>query len=40
MPSEKKLVPPKYCESIYQTIRRPTRTIQVIRYNLVAVPEA
>lgn len=30
MPEEKKLkVPTKYCESIYQTIRRPTRTIQI-----------
>ncbi len=30
MPEEKKLkLPTKYCESIYQTIRRPTRTIQI-----------
>ena len=29
LPQEKKLVLPKYCESIYQTIRRPTRTIHV-----------
>jgi hypothetical protein len=29
LPQEKKLVLPKYCESIYQTRRRPTRTIHV-----------
>ena len=30
MPEEKKLkLPTRYCESIYQTIRRPTRTIQI-----------
>ena len=30
MPEEKKLkLPTKYCESIHQTIRRPTRTIQI-----------
>ena len=30
MPEEKKLkLPTKYCESIYQTIRRPTRSIQI-----------
>lgn len=26
---ELRLVTPKYCESIYQTRRRPTRTIEV-----------
>ncbi|CAL8469861.1 g9403 [Coccomyxa elongata] len=29
LPQEKKLAVPKYCESIYQTIRRPTRTIHI-----------
>ena len=29
MPQEKKLELPKYCESIYQTRRRPTRTIHI-----------
>ena len=30
MPEEKKLkLPTKYCESIHQTIRRPTRTIHI-----------
>ena len=30
MPEEKKLkLPTMYCESIYQTSRRPTRTIQI-----------
>ena len=29
LPQEKKLLLPKYCESVYQTIRRPTRTIHV-----------
>ena len=30
MPEEKKLkLPTKYCESVHQTIRRPTRTIHI-----------
>jgi hypothetical protein len=29
MPAAPELVVPKYCESIHQTRRRPTRTVQV-----------